>query len=190
MVWLVILSSVTVAAFAWVTVRARSEWSRSDEISITTAVAISSLYVLVAALMTLALVFRPWPFDISSLLAIPSGSVLAVAGVAVTFAGARPFGSSARLYGVERGGLIQGGIYSFSRNPQYAGLVITFIGVAIAGRSALALLLAAAVGAAFWLWVVLVEEPHLARAFGARYERYRREVPRFLGLPQRYADGN
>jgi protein-S-isoprenylcysteine O-methyltransferase Ste14 len=183
-VWFALLVVAAAADFAWVASRARREWSRSDDLSPMTAVAISSLYVLALALTIVALVLRPWPIDLSLAVAIPAGGALAIVGLALVVIGARPFGSSARLYGVDAGDLIEGGIYSVSRNPQYTGLILAVCGVGIVGRSMLALAVAAFVAVALWVWVIAVEEPHLARTFGGRYRSYRARTPRFLGRPR------
>ena len=179
-----LLAVLTVIAFAGLAIRVRSEWTRSEDLRPATAVGISALYVLVAALLAIALVHRPWPIAMPLALAIAVGGPLLVGGLAVVVLGARPFGSSARLYGVETGGLVEGGIYRLSRNPQYAGLIAVVLAAAILGRSGLALAVAALVAAALWVWVIAVEEPHLATVFGPRYMDYRRRVPRFLGLPR------
>lgn len=183
MVWFALLVVAAVADFAWVASKARREWSRSDDLSPMMAVGISSLYILAAALIIVAFGVDPWPIDLPLAVAIPAGGILAIAGVTLVLVGARPFGSAARLYGIEAGGLIEGGIYGVSRNPQYAGLMLAACGLAVIGRSTLALAAAALVAIALWVWVVAVEEPHLARAFGGRYRSYRARTPRFLGRP-------
>ncbi len=185
MIAFVVLAVLASADFSWVAMRVRREWARSDHLSARAAWGISSLYLAAAALIVAALALKPWPIGISTGLAIATGAVLVLAGVALAVVGARPFGSAPRLYGVDTGGLVQGGIYALSRNPQYAGLVLAIVGVAIAGRSTLTLALGGIVAGAFWLWVVAVEEPHLRATFGARYENYCATVPRFAGLPRR-----
>lgn len=181
------VASICIAALlgadvAYVLRRARHEWGHGDELSKTTGAFISSLYLLVAALLVLALVERPWPVEIPPALALVAGGVLVAGGIALAAPGFVPFASVKQLYGVERGGLITEGLYGYSRNPQYTGIGIALVGVAILGRSGLAL----AVGAAYWVgirvWLV-VEEAHLQRAFGADYAAYRERVARFLGRP-------
>jgi protein-S-isoprenylcysteine O-methyltransferase Ste14 len=80
-----------------------------------------------------------------------------------------------------REGLVTGGIYRWSRNPQYATLIPAYIGLAVATGSlravALALLLAPIV-----LTMALLEEAWLREAYGMAYERYCSEVPRFYNL--------
>lgn len=175
---------LAVADLAWVASRARGEWARSDELSHATAMGITSLYLLAGVLTLLALVLRPLPIGAPLAAAIVLGISLLVAGLLLAAGGARLFGSSAKLYGVERGGLVEGGVYRFTRNPQYAGLVVALAGIGVFARSGLTLVLAAFFAACLWIWVRVVEEPHLLKTFGERYRSYCAAVPRFLGLPR------
>lgn len=80
--------------------------------------------------------------------------------------------------------LVVRGLYRASRNPMYVGVVTVIAGWAIHfGTLALALY-AALVALAFHLCVVLYEEPHLRRVFGAEYERYCERVGRWLPWPR------
>lgn len=76
--------------------------------------------------------------------------------------------------------LVVGGLYRYVRNPMYVAVVTTIVGQALAlGRFDL-LWYAAAVFAAVALFVHGYEEPALSRQFGDEYERYRRDVRRWL----------
>ena len=80
--------------------------------------------------------------------------------------------------------VVRNGLYRFSRNPMYVGVLTAIAGQAIVYRSrpiAVYLLIAAIT---FHLVVVLLEEPHLASARGDSYRDYRRRVPRWRGLPR------
>jgi protein-S-isoprenylcysteine O-methyltransferase Ste14 len=73
--------------------------------------------------------------------------------------------------------LVVGGLYRYVRNPMYLAVLAAIVGQALVlGRLGL-LAYAAAVCAAFVVFVHWYEEPTLARQFGARYEAYRRAVP-------------
>jgi protein-S-isoprenylcysteine O-methyltransferase Ste14 len=88
------------------------------------------------------------------------------------------------VIGEEPRQIVRSGLYRYSRNPMYVGVLTAIAGQAIVYRSrqiALYLLIAAVF---FHLVVVLLEEPHLARARGDSYSDYRRRVPRWLGLPR------
>lgn len=76
--------------------------------------------------------------------------------------------------------LVATGLYRFVRNPMYLGALFVLLGHAALFSSLGLLLYAGAVFLAFHLFVVLYEEPRLARRFGERYHRYRRRVPRWL----------
>ncbi len=76
--------------------------------------------------------------------------------------------------------LVVKGLYRYTRNPMYLGVVTVILGWAAFFESAILLLYAAAVFAGFQLFVVLYEEPHLLREFGREYENYRDRVGRWL----------
>ena len=76
--------------------------------------------------------------------------------------------------------LVVSGLYRHVRNPMYVGVVSAILGQALWFGSAALLEYAAALWAGFFLFVLLYEEPALKRQFGAEYEAYRRNVPRWL----------
>lgn len=172
------LTAVSAAALR----RGRREWRAGDELSRPTAALITATWLLMAAAAVLALVWRPLPLPVPLAIALPLGAVAVAAGVALAAPGYLPFGSLRHLYGLDRGGLITDGVFRFSRNPQYTGIGLALTGGALAARSGLGLLVAAAYWAGIRAWLV-VEEEHLEASFGAEYARYRRDVPRFLGPP-------
>jgi protein-S-isoprenylcysteine O-methyltransferase Ste14 len=76
-------------------------------------------------------------------------------------------------------GLVTGGIYRFSRNPQNAMLAVVYGCLAVAADGGPSYVLCAAMIAVYIL-MVLLEEPWLAAAYGESYRRYCRRVPRFF----------
>lgn len=76
--------------------------------------------------------------------------------------------------------LVTSGLFRFVRNPMYVGVLTAIVGIALAKRSWGAAIYAIAVAVAFHLRVVLYEEPRLTREFGASFDEYRRQVPRWL----------
>lgn len=89
------------------------------------------------------------------------------------------------LIGEEPARLVPGGLYRFSRNPMYVGVLLVVLGQATLFASLLRAAYGCAVGIVFHLVVVFVEEPHLRAAHGRSYELYCSAVPRWLGLPAR-----
>jgi protein-S-isoprenylcysteine O-methyltransferase Ste14 len=76
--------------------------------------------------------------------------------------------------------LVVRGLYRYTRNPMYLGVLTVLLGwVALTGALEL-LLYAACVGSCFQLFVVYYEEPHLSRTFGESYQEYRSRVGRWL----------
>jgi len=76
--------------------------------------------------------------------------------------------------------LVVRGLYRFSRNPMYVGVLLVILGWAARFGSAALLLYAACVATAFDLFVRLYEEPHLERVFGDEYTAYKAQVGRWL----------
>jgi len=76
--------------------------------------------------------------------------------------------------------LIRAGVFRFSRNPIYVGMILMTIGVSL--DRANGWILAGLVPAIAMIrnGVVLREERHLARVFGDAYLEYQREVRRWL----------
>ena len=78
-------------------------------------------------------------------------------------------------------GLVTGGLYAYSRNPQYVSSVLATVGLAIFADSAITLGLAAVLFVLYTLFA-LNEERWLHEGYGERFARYMQEVPRFLDI--------
>lgn len=109
---------------------------------------------------------------------LPVGAVLALGGGALALLGIRHLTWHASL-GLEAE-LVRSGPYRWTRNPQYLGDIVMLVGWAIVFGSLRAGILCA-LGAAWFALAPRAEEPWLREQYGEPYERYRREVPRFLG---------
>jgi protein-S-isoprenylcysteine O-methyltransferase Ste14 len=94
----------------------------------------------------------------------------------------RDLGAS-RLVGkteIEGGGSIaRHGIYARVRHPRYAASFLAILGACLLGARAV-LWLGFALWTALMLVVISLEEREMHSRFGAQYEEYAREVPRFL----------
>ena len=77
--------------------------------------------------------------------------------------------------------LVVRGLYRYSRNPMYVGVMAAVLGQAVWARSAGLFEYSAFLAAAFHLRVVVFEEPYLRRTFGAAYDAYVAAVPRWFG---------
>jgi protein-S-isoprenylcysteine O-methyltransferase Ste14 len=76
--------------------------------------------------------------------------------------------------------LVAEGPYRRVRNPMISGVLFVILGEAVAVRSLALLVFAACFLAVNAIWMPLVEEPGLRERFGADYERYAANVPRWL----------
>ncbi len=185
--WVTAVASLV--TFAWVVPSARHDWRSSSRLGRSTTIGIAALYVLTSTTVVRALLVHPLPVEVPIGVALALGGALLAGGALVAVLGARQFDSSSMIFGEETGSLVEVGIYRYSRNPQYAGLILVVLATGALSRSGLTLAVACAIAAALWLWVVAVEEPHLTRTFGPRYRRYRERVPRFLGPPGQPTSG-
>jgi protein-S-isoprenylcysteine O-methyltransferase Ste14 len=80
--------------------------------------------------------------------------------------------------------LVVRGLYRYSRNPMYVGVLSVVLGWSAAYADLRVLAYAAFVLLAFSLFVRLYEEPHLEREFGDEYREYRGRVGRWLTGPR------
>lgn len=76
--------------------------------------------------------------------------------------------------------LVVVGLYGYTRNPMYVAVSLILLGWALSFGSPDLLAYAAIVAIAFHLRVVLGEEPRLAQTFGAQWQQYATNVPRWF----------
>lgn len=109
---------------------------------------------------------------------------LVLAGIGVALAGVlefRRWRTTLSPMNPERASsLVRSGIYRYTRNPMYLGMLIVLVGCAVLLASPAALLILPAFIVYLNRFQILPEERQLARRFGAEYEILRREVRRWL----------
>ena len=72
------------------------------------------------------------------------------------------------------------GWFRYVRNPMYVAVVSIIVGQGLLFGNVSVLEYGAAVWVAFFLFVLLYEEPTLRRTFGDEYEQFRANVPRWI----------
>ena len=77
-------------------------------------------------------------------------------------------------------GIVRAGLYRYSRNPDYLGQMMIYLGAAMATGSWWPFLLLPLLLVAIQLGVVRREEHYLEAKFGQAYRDYRAQVPRWL----------
>jgi protein-S-isoprenylcysteine O-methyltransferase Ste14 len=110
------------------------------------------------------------------------GAVLFALGLVGVVATQQAMGRSWRI-GVdprERTGLVTGGPFQLVRNPIFAAMVITLIGLAAMVPSVVAIASIALLLVSLEVQTRLVEEPYLLRKHGDDYAAYARRVGRFV----------
>lgn len=110
------------------------------------------------------------------------GSTLAALGILATFAAQLALGASWRI-GVdetERTALVTTGPFRLVRNPIFAAVAVTFLGLAVMVPNPVAIAGVAVTLIGIEMQVRLVEEPYLRRVHGTAYTEYAARVGRFL----------
>ncbi len=117
-----------------------------------------------------------WP-DSGEMLRFGLGMACVTVGFGFTIYGYFDLGIE-NTYGADEG-LVTGGLYRYSRNPQYVASILGFFGAALANGGQHAAVLC---GLAVLVYVILpfTEEPWLLQAYGDVYLNYKRRTPRFL----------
>jgi protein-S-isoprenylcysteine O-methyltransferase Ste14 len=114
------------------------------------------------------------------------GYILCAASLVWIYVAQSHMGSSWRV-GIDahnRTMLVTDGLYRFSRNPIFFGMIVSFVGVFLVLPNAT--LLALVLSFVFMLQVqVRLEEDHLRRMHGDEYAEFQRRVPRWVLLRPR-----
>jgi protein-S-isoprenylcysteine O-methyltransferase Ste14 len=76
--------------------------------------------------------------------------------------------------------LVVSGLYRYVRNPMYVAVVAVILGQAVLFADWRLLGYGALIWLAFHIFVLAYEEPTLRQSYGAEYESYRANVPRWL----------
>jgi protein-S-isoprenylcysteine O-methyltransferase Ste14 len=169
---------------AWCILRVRREYLRQDRLSAPSVIGVWVLYVSHFAVTAVAAATSRWPMPLHDAIAFSGGALLLGAGGFLILAGIVSLRSFRRMSGMDTSALVTTGAYRWSRNPQNVGWALFLVGLALIGRSALALLLAAAFWISFRAYVP-AEERFLERLFGAEYRDYLARSHRYLGPPRR-----
>jgi protein-S-isoprenylcysteine O-methyltransferase Ste14 len=121
-----------------------------------------------------------------------AGLVLALGGIGATFYAQVAMGESWRI-GVdpgERTQLVTSGPFAMVRNPIFAAMLPTALGLTLLVPSWVALAGLAGLLIALELQVRVVEEPYLLRAHGSAYADYAARVGRFVPGVGRFGKAN
>jgi protein-S-isoprenylcysteine O-methyltransferase Ste14 len=128
------------------------------------------------------LVFLPGPrvFD-DQALALAVGAMIAALGelVRALTIGLKYIVRGGRERRVYARDLVTDGLYAHSRNPMYIGNLLILTGVAVASDSWTCVAIAVPLFTFFYLCIVAAEEEFLQGRFGAAFEEYSRDVPRW-----------
>ncbi len=133
----------------------------------------------------LASVYGVWPLPINKIVAGAGGAIIFLSGIIILTAGMGTFGSYDRSAGKDTSKLITGGIYRWSRNPQFIGWGLILLGVSFAGPSGFALALTILFMMVLHWYTVRLTEPYLERLHGEAYLVYKSKAARWIRKPKK-----
>ena len=119
----------------------------------------------------------------------PDLALAVIVGAAIAFAGQMLRIATIGLRYVVRGGrgrrvyaedLVTEGIYAHTRNPMYVGNLLIAGGLAVASNSWITIAIAVPLGVFMYMSIVSAEEDYLRGRFGAAFDAYCRDVPRWF----------
>lgn len=125
-------------------------------------------------------------FVIRHWIRFPIGIILFVGGNVLAFWGVKTLGAHASSGLKHR--LVTSGPYRYTRNPQYLGDIMIFLGVILLSNSFYATIVCI-FGIILFLLMPFAEEPWLREVYGEEYIEYCRRVPRYLGFKRLKKEG-
>ena len=139
-----------------------------------------------ASVGAMVILQRIWPLATlppdACVLAWMAGGVLVLAGLAIAQWHARLFkriGTNINTFG-EPGTLTTAGLFAYTRNPMYLGMLLALAGVALALGALSPWLLVLQFFVLAQCWYIPLEERKLAASFGSQYADYCRDVRRWI----------
>jgi protein-S-isoprenylcysteine O-methyltransferase Ste14 len=115
-----------------------------------------------------------WALDAAGLLIAFSGQLLRVVVIGLKYI--HRGGKNKKVHADD---LVTAGIFAHCRNPLYVGNLMILTGLFMVHNNPWAYLIGLPFFAIAYLAIVAAEEQYLERKFGAQYEEYCRNVPRF-----------
>lgn len=145
-------------------------------------VALPPLILAVTLAASVALEFL-WPLPLPAPgLARPVGILLVVTSIGIAALALRELIAAGTPPDVRKAtqSIVTSGLFSWSRNPIYLGMVLLCVGFALIAGSLWLLLLTIAFAVVIQQGVIVAEEAYLERKFGADYLRYKARVRRWI----------
>ena len=141
------------------------------------------LTLLFACVMTVVAIATP-AISLNAPALLWAGSAIVLAGIAVCAGGVLAFRRAGTTVDPTRpekaSALVRSGIYRFTRNPMYLGFMLLLVGLGVLLGHPAALVTALAFVPYMNRFQIEPEEEALTRLFGDEFERFRREVRRWL----------
>ncbi|MFX0016035.1 MAG: methyltransferase family protein [Promethearchaeota archaeon] len=89
-----------------------------------------------------------------------------------------------KIFGLEPDKLVKIGLYRYSRNPMYLGVVVLILGEGVLFQFPIIIIWSIVSFILFHFVVYFIEEPHLRKKHKKEYENYMEATPRWIGIPK------
>jgi protein-S-isoprenylcysteine O-methyltransferase Ste14 len=159
--------------------RAQSELALHERISTATFSAALVAYIALAAGVVLSSWLNAWSVPIIPWISQRLGVTLVLVGAAVYMTARLQLRSFRQTWALRTDKLFTSGVYRIIRHPQNLGWGLLLTGVALLGRSGVALALTGSYIVTCLIWLP-VEEAFLQDRFGSFYARYRERTPALM----------
>jgi protein-S-isoprenylcysteine O-methyltransferase Ste14 len=159
--------------------RAKIELKLHERISTATFSAALFAYIALAVGVVLSSWLNAWPLPIIDWIGQTSGMALVLVGAILYLTARLQLRSFRQTWALQTNKLFTSGIYRLLRHPQNLGWGFLLTGVALSGRSGVALALTGGYVVTCLIWLPF-EEAFLERRFGSSYVRYRRDTPALI----------
>lgn len=120
--------------------------------------------------------------SISSIFRFSAGGLLLCSGLFIIILAKKEFSKLKQPSGPGKPTtkIVDSGIFKFSRNPLYLGILIIFVGIGISSINFWYIILSIPLGLMIHFVLVLPEEHYLSELFGQEYESYTKRVRRWI----------
>ncbi len=138
--------------------------------------------ILPVPFIILLLVFGSAPIPLKSNTLKILGILISILGeiIRMFVAGFAKEKTSGRGMTIEASTLVNYGLYSIVRNPLYIGNFLIFFGFLLFSENLFMILLGALIFWVYYYYIVIAEENFLRKKFGKDYEKFLKDVPRFI----------
>ncbi|MHB8137855.1 MAG: methyltransferase family protein [Smithellaceae bacterium] len=181
--WIPFLIGLLIVASPFLILKIHSDYKTKAELSKLGLVCTYILLGLFCMTIINATLYSRWVFAPDNTVCNVFGYIFMLTGITISVEAFVEFRSLKRIFSqtyLAADKVITTGVYRFSRNPQYIGWHLFFIGLSLLSRSIVAITLILIHLTIFQFIVIPGEEKYLEKLLGDEYMQYKKRVRRWL----------